>query len=466
MIELSHQPQLFLDDLLVARAHNLRRRLQQPDRHPANPLVVQEHPWERHSLQCYGNALYDEQAQRFRLWYFAAEQRDPDDVPWTVPGGGAAGRPLRLYRTCYAESGDGVGWVRPMVNALETPLYPDHNILIEDIHSACVLDEPDDPDPARRYKVAGGRTLGFSPDGLHWHTRPWEAVGKNDTGTSVLRWRGRYLAYVRQQESHPPDWPLVRAVGLAESDDFVHWTPKRTVLRTDALDGFPFTQPYGLTVFPCGDVLVGLLWMILLDRVEAPERAWKWNNRVGDLRTELVVSRDGERWQRVADRAPFLEPGPGAWERARVYPGTSVLAWGDELRFYYTGADARHGEGPGRTGIGLACLPAERLVAVERDGTGEPGLLETPPLALPAGDLVVNADLSGGGLAVELLDPSGVPLPGSDATGCRLQPVDSRRWRVAWAEGAPIQAGPALGAVTLRFLLTGARLFSFRVRAP
>ena len=43
-------------------------------------------------------------------------------------------------------------------------------------------------------------------------------MAKNDTGTSVVFWRGRYLAYVRHQESCPPDWPLVRAVGLSESE--------------------------------------------------------------------------------------------------------------------------------------------------------------------------------------------------------------------------------------------------------
>ena len=463
MIHLTQQPQLFLDDRLVARCDGVRRELLPPLKHAANPLVVQEHPWERQSVQCYGNVLYDPDTSRFRMWYFAAEQRDPDDVPWLVKKGDAPGRPKRLYRACCAESEDGVRWVKPMLSAVATPLHPRHNILIEDIHSICVLREPDDPDHSRLYKAAGGKTVALSEDGVHWRTSPWEAVGKNDTGTSVVRWQGRYLAYVRQQESHPPDWPLVRAVGLSESDDFIHWTPKRTILQTDEADGFPWTQPYGMTVFPCGDLLVGLLWMIVLDRVEEAENPWRWNNRVGDIRTELVVSRDGLAWQRVADRAPFLEPDPDSWEQARVYPGTSVLQHDDRLWFYYSGTEHRHGQGAGRAGIGLATLPAERLVALARARDGGPGYVETHPLRLPDGHLVVIADLSGGPLQVELADGSGHTLPGFESAACALVPVDDLRWEVRWGDAglASVRRDQPLA---LRFLLQGARLFSFQMR--
>ena len=66
----------------------------------------------------------------------------------------------------------------------------------------------------------------------------------------------------------------------------------------------------------------------------------------------------------MAGRAPFLQPEPDSWEQARVYPGTSVLQHDDRLWFYYSGTEHRHGQGAGRTGIGLATLPAERLVAL------------------------------------------------------------------------------------------------------
>lgn len=465
MTPLSAQPQVFLDEALIAGSSNVRRHLHQPVKEAANPLLVQEHPWERQAVQCYGNVLWDTSARRFRFWYFAAEQRDPDDVPWLVKDGDMPDRPKRLYKTCYAESLDGVQWAKPMVNALDTPLYGDHNILIEDIHSVCVLHEPDDPDPSRRYKAAGGKTTALSEDGLHWRTQVWDAVGKNDTGTSLVKWQGRYLAYVRQQDAHPPDWPLVRAVGLTESEDFATWTPKRTVLQVDEADGFPWTQPYGLTVFPLGDVLVGLLWMIVLDRVDEVEHAWKWNNRVGDIRAELVVSRDGEKWRRVADRAPFLEPEPGTWERARVYPGTSVLEHDDQLWFYYSGTARRHGEGAGASGIGLARLPAERLVSLSRDSSRSAGIVETVELALPEGDLVVNADLLQGGLAVEVTDAAGRSIDEYDSAACRLEPLDGLRWTVKWGPGG-LASLPRHRPVRLRFRLGGARLYSFRVSGP
>ena len=140
--ELSRHPQFFLADALIARTTHVRRQLQQLVKGPANPLLVQDHPWESQAVQCYGNALRDPDSGLLRFWYFAAEERDPDDVPWLQSEGDAPDRPKRLYRACYAESEDGITWDKPMVNVLQTPLYDTHNILIEDIHSICVLHEP------------------------------------------------------------------------------------------------------------------------------------------------------------------------------------------------------------------------------------------------------------------------------------------------------------------------------------
>jgi hypothetical protein len=147
-----------------------------------------------------------------------------------------------------------------------------------------------------------------------------------------------------------------------------------------------------------------------------------------------------------------------------VYPGTSVLEHDDRLWLYYSGAERRHGQGAGQTGIGLATLPAERLVAMAAARDGEPGIVETPPLLLPEGELVVNADLGGGSLRIELVDGAGVALPGYERGACRLVPVDELRSAVRWGHGGP-RPFPREQPVKLRFVLQGARLFGFRISA-
>ena len=462
MIELSSEPQLFLDDHLIAKSRGLTRVLEEPVKHPANPLLVGEHPWEERAVQCYGNALYDAERKCFRFWYFAAEERDPMDVPWEVPEE-ARQKPKRIYNICYAESANGVAWERRMVDAIDFPPYPSHNILIADMHSVCVLHEPDDSVPGRRYKALGGKKLGVSADGIRWETRLNQAVGKNDTGSSVVRWRGEYLAFVRQQESCPPDWPLVRAVGLSTSADFESWTPKETVLQTDEADGYPFTQPYGLTVWPRGDVLMGILWMIVLDRVEEKVGGWQWNNRVGDIRTELVASRDGRTWERVAGRSQVLEPTPGTWDQARAYPATSLLAHEGKVWLYYTGTEKRHGQGHGASGIGLATWEEDRFVALVPEDDAETAEFQTPPLQRPEGaELVVNAGSGGGAVAVAVRGESGLAVPGFEFDKSALVPVDELCCRVCWGERSLAEA-PRRSSLAFR-IGRGARLYGFRCR--
>lgn len=188
-VRISNQPQLFLDEAMVARMTNMRRELQPPQKHPANPLIIPEHPWEARALQVYGTVLYEPQLGKYRCWYLAG--RDANDKP--------------EYYMCYAESADGVHWTKPMVGLPGTLGYEQNNIVVPGGHGLCVLRTPQDPDSQRHYKGLGGNILAFSADGIRWSLEPFTAAGKNDTGSSVVWWKGEYLAYVRNQE-RDPDW--------------------------------------------------------------------------------------------------------------------------------------------------------------------------------------------------------------------------------------------------------------------
>jgi hypothetical protein len=452
-------PILFLDDVDTQRRINLVRRLQCPLRHPANPLIVPQHPWEANRVQCYGNVLHD--GGRFRFWYFASEQRDPTDVPWPVPD---RGRPARIYNACYAESEDGVCWHKPMRTDLDFPPYKAHNIVLPDIHSVCVHRDDSDPDPGRRYKMLGGAKTAVSADGLHWQSRPNEAVGKNDTGSSWLRWGDRYLAFVRQQ-THEPDWPVVRAVGLSTSTDFDVWTPKQTVLTTVDHPEYPWVQPYGLSVFARGGLLIGILWTIELDRFEmGPDVSWKWNNSIGDIRMSWVCSRDGHNWSSVVGTQSVMTPEAGAWDSAGVWPATDVLLHDDRLWLYYSGTDRRHGEGGGqgvaRSGIGLASLPMDRIVGLAPGDPSQPGQLDIPlgEQTGACGALQLNADLATPtDLRVEAIDEQGSVVTGYEGANSHLRRLDELRWHVTWGTDHR-SLRQADSATTLRLELAGEAL--------
>ncbi|MEX0613142.1 MAG: hypothetical protein WD229_13565, partial [Pirellulales bacterium] len=96
-VKLTNHPQLFLDDHVVAKTTNLKREIARPAKHPANPLIIQDLPWEKRLIATYGTVLYDSESGKFRCWYTAGEHKDgiPDTPEHPVTA---------EYFICYAES--------------------------------------------------------------------------------------------------------------------------------------------------------------------------------------------------------------------------------------------------------------------------------------------------------------------------------------------------------------------------
>jgi hypothetical protein len=212
---------------------------------------------------------------------------------------------------------------------VELPGHAEHNVVLADGHGLCVIKDLNEANPLERYKGLGGEILAFSADGIHWATESFESAGANDTSSSVVWWRGEYLAFIRNQEfwkgsiresihlyllERPFITGTIREVAFSKSVDFHAWTPKETIFASDQEDGYPWTQPYGMAVTAYGDALIGLPWFIHLDRT-------KDNQRVGRLDVQLAVSRDGRRWKRVADRAVFIRG-------AIVVTARDLAGWG------------------------------------------------------------------------------------------------------------------------------------------
>ncbi len=490
-INLSNHPQLFLDDYLVSRLRNLTRDVKQPVKHPSNPLIVQEHPWEKRHIW-YTSVLYDEQWGKFRAWYMCSER--PRVQPKCAVG--------------YAESRNGLRWTKPMVGDFQLREHTKHNMVIPGGSGVGVIKTPWDPDPNRRYKAAGGRVIAVSPDGIHWTCREWTSavkgkpkvwdpqVGKpavvgNDTGTSFVWWKGQYLAYVRYKYFVHGWPPLIRAVGLSASNDFNRWTKKRLILEANEADGYPWAQPHGLAVTAYGDVLIGLLPMMEI----IPEVG---NNSMGEMHVELVVSRDGRKWRRVADRQRFMPQdkperfSTRPWDLG-FHPCSNMFVKDDRVYVYYVGRQNRWGEGswrggrlrfggvggrrrivsevdprPTPQGLGLATLDADRFVSLRPTNFEAEGTLITKPLLLAGKNLLVNADIEKNELQVELLDASKKVIPGFGRDESKLLRHDKLRHRAVWrgASGGQktLARAPLRKPLVLRFTLKNGDLFAFQVK--
>ncbi len=413
---------LFIDDEAVDAKSGFKRVTNVATKHPANPVLRPESPdkpWEWRA-QSFGTTHYDSQLEKFRMWYLAF--RHPNSPPFTVFGKRVG---FMTNYLAYAESKDGVAWNKPSLGLVDFQGSRENNLIVaanDEVPHACgwaILDEPHDPDLARRFKAIywnqgppGGMCVSFSPDGLRW--TPWQGnpvrPEGSDTGHSVL-WDARIEKYVMYGRMN-----VGRRVSRMESPDFVNWSEPQLVFAADQHDR-PGDQIYGISAALYEGMYLALAWMY----------------HIGDdltIDVQLIHSRDGIHWQRTADRKPIIPLGPpGTWDSGILFTSAGSTAGfpikHDRIHLYYFGMEGIHAEHPDpeetdrywRGGIGLATLRRDGWVSL--DAGVSDGHVITKPVEIPSaqqGDthprLLLNIDAFAGDVWVTLLDENGSPIAG------------------------------------------------------
>ena len=69
-LKIDSKRQLFVDDYMVSSMENLTRQYHQPVKHPKNPLVVADRPWESEIPEWIylGSVLYDPITSKFQMF--------------------------------------------------------------------------------------------------------------------------------------------------------------------------------------------------------------------------------------------------------------------------------------------------------------------------------------------------------------------------------------------------------------
>ena len=486
-LALSNHVQLFLDDYLVQEMRYLHRRINRPKKYADNPIPFKkEHPWEKSVMRC-NTVMYDPEMKKFRMWYGVLMDKAVYED--------------NLGRACYAESDDGIHWRKPMMNIVDFEGRLPTNIVCKGPSGAkwgeclrgSVIKTPHDP--ARPYKMifthrqgpGGDRVdpkhygvhVTSSPDGLHWDEPRLVVPGKHDNSPSMvyLAAEKKYLAVMRGETTHPTLGGYWRATGVSESRDYVHWSPMKTFVLTDERDPFPYTQFHDVQLAVYGDIVIGLANAMYLT-----EEGFR-DNKDSTCNTQLVTTRNGWQWRRVADRAAFIDNGPDLYDQGFLMTWPALTIKDDTIYFYYHAGQfgmgkgnqrrkrqyrARHGRRTGRRrgGLCLATLPADRFVALSPQHVGQPGLLRTKVFTATGKNLLVNAELpEPNDLRIELLDAEGKVIPGFDRARSRLSAVDKLRYAVRWKSenGAKTFADVAGKPLAIRFVLHRGRLFALQI---
>lgn len=449
---------LFADDHHVADRENVTRAYHAFEKHPGNPLLTADQPWEGDTVYVYGTVLPAETGGGYRMWYHA----------W------ADGE----YRMLYATSEDGLRWEKPVLNQVDYEGSTENNILFRhthENHSPQVIYTPWDPDPARRYKFVYyeyGRTppdftvSGYygmaSPDGIHWQdVKNAKPILEDYGDVGNFNWDALQERYV--------GWPKKfddvrgyrrRSVGFTATTDFEHWPESKLVLVPDEFDDRwvtaestegAHTDFYGLSAFAYESMYIGFLWVFPITD----------GKNDGPIFVELVTSHDGEHWTRQEEpRPPLLPLGEeGAWDDGMVFTPNHPLVENGAIKLYYGGFDVTHSAKNGRAAIGLATLRKDGFASLDA-GVLE-GTVTTKSLEGAAGTLAVNYRTDGGWLKAEVLDETGTVIAGYSRDDCT--PLTGDRIDAAMAWGALNRLPESGGPLRIRFVLKGASLYSFKM---
>lgn len=460
------------DDHAIPWRNNVAVTPVTAEKHPANPVLRRgpEGASDHGHAILYGSVLHI--GGKFRMWYLGMFETE-------VKAGQAPGwwRPM-----CYAESDDGVTWVKPELGLVEFKGNTKNNIcLIEsEVPSLAkvndflsVIHEPNDPDPQRRYKcvyiahppfddVRGGRSgigpderrwgafiAATSADGLTWKVvgdRPINAGGERFEVAGLYRFGSFY--YTPGQLISPWSWRMDgsnigRVMLTYRSPDFQHWSRAKATAfaRPGQLTSTPVTGQQthmGAGIWNRGNVLVGLygMWQ---DAVKKPEDGKYWNKGVA-IDLGLIVSNNGIHFREpVPDHKVIARGREGEWDSIALLQGHAFVNVGDRTMMWYshwdTGGKLQNME------IGLATMRRDGFGYLARKVPDSLAHIVTAAITLQApAKVFVNvegvSDIAP--LKVELLDEFDRVIPDyCDDNAAEVSQAGTRT-EVKWDKSVPV----------------------------
>ena len=449
-IDVGGQKQLFIDDLFLKQPRQVKLRMHPATKTGERTLEPNE-PWENASLNWFSVMRHE---GKFRMWY---ECYDVEGWPTTND-----------TSFCYAESMDGIRWVKPKLGLFNYHGSTSNNILFREIgppgaysrvHGAGVFLDPTAP-PELRYKcVSQGmfaqsappyRVAGMSsPDGLRWTRLPGVICDLFADSQYSAFWdteRDAYVLYGRVGGRG-------RAIGRSQSREFSHFEPLQFVLENEAERDL--YNPAALK-YP-GAANTYLMFPSVYD------------HKADTLQIHLAVSRDGIRWNFPDRAAPFIGLGhPGQFDSGSLYMGQGSVQVRDELWHYYSGSPLKHEQATldlltnaaNRRIYSRAKIRVDGYVSVEAGD--EEGSFVTPLLRFKGNALELNVAVRvGGGVRVGLLDEAGRPVPGLTPADCVPIVGDHLRHVVIWNTKTNISS-LAGRPIHLSLQMTKANLFAFQ----
>jgi hypothetical protein len=433
---------LFLDPAFVQQATNVSLHVNPPQRREA--VITHDKPWEQLMITLF-LTVRDENG-KLRMWYICRDKANHPNV-------------------AYAESTDGVLWVKPNLGIVEYDGSKDNNLVGLTSLEGVVFQDPNAPAQQRYAYVthlSSGMVRFYSPDGLHWKHDKTPLIRLGADTQNVTFWDerlGKYVLYLRGWETRA-DGKRYRKVVRAEmpslttplpvgpSAKSVYMWGKNmcpvigdefpTVFATDK-DDPPNTDVYNISAQPYP---LDPHWYVGFPSILQREK------RISDgpLHVQFTGSRDGIAWHRY-DRAAYVPLNP---DENMEFMGTGLVVRGDEIWQYGLAFHSKHGDVEARKKKtdGVIYRYVQRVDGfVSLDFGADEGKCVTAPVKVDGSRLLLNVDAQGE-LRVSLLD-----APGFTATVRTNSTNAALPWDLTALKGREV-----------RLALSGtcAKLYSFR----
>jgi hypothetical protein len=430
-IDLGGRLELFVDDHLISSMDgDVSRQLVQPE--PQEVVFETGEPWEGNTSGYY-TVFQDGDVYRmiYRGWRHDEKMK-------------AAHKEV----TCYAESKDGIHWMKPKLGLFEWNGSKENNIvwLGPGTHNFTAFRDTNPAAPAEeKYKAFGGvGSFGgglvpfTSPDCIHWTQGQEKPVITNGAFDSqnLAFWdtdRSEYRAYWRYFGNG------VRAIRTATSKDFIHWNKEADLTYAE---GTPNEHLYTNAIqkyFRAPHLFIGF-----------PTRFEPKSQQVEPI---LMTSRDGVLFERYAEAViPRTAP------QDRNHNRSNYMVWGmfqlpgkpNEISVY--GTENYYESTPGR--VRRFVYRVDGFVALRAGVDG--GQMTTKPLRHKGQQLLLNYVVNAGGaLTVEVLNDAGRVIGKSKTLS-----GDAVDAAVAWEQKPTL----GQGTVQLRFTISNAAVYSMQFK--
>jgi len=442
-VRIQQQWELLVDDHLIDRmTGDVELRLHSP---VAQEIVLtHDTPWEGNTS---GYTTIFQDGARYRMYYRGWGQNTNQ-------------KQIHPAVVCYAESQDGIRWIRPDLGLIEYRGSKRNNIIIEEFgtHNFTPFKDSNPRCPREKLYKAVARGEGednrklfafVSADGIHWKVMQKEPIiteGAFDS-QNLAFWdtlRREYRCYFRDFRQG------YRAIKVSTSHDFIQWTRPTWLDYGEAPPEHLYTnqvQPY----YRSPHIYIGFPTRYLPHRESLTEGLFM-SSRDGQTfhRWQEALLRPGQNKDKWYNRSNYIWLGMVETESSIPGAGTELSIYGNES----------YSKGRG-TSIRRYTYRIDGFVSLHASFPG--GEVITNPLIFEGNRLFVNyATSAAGSLRIEIQDENGAPIEGYSLQDGPEIYGDEIDHLVKWTNNSvrPLVGKP----VRLRFALKDADVFAFGFR--